>query len=619
MTRPRNDLNCCHNAQMERTGTIRQVYRLLSRAERREFFCLMTASCLTGLFDLIGIYALSGSILFLGSSQVNSNFFVVFLESALPSYTNSSIFLILIAFTMILFIFKSLISIRLAYFVMSFLSRIGKKFSTKLSTEFFQLDLITIRKIQSQKIAQGLNYGINAMVMEFLGSYLILVGEIFLIVIIVGALILINPILASCLVVYFGVISFLLFVRIGRNSSISGNDRIEADTAGNSIILDLVNGYKEIFVLNRTSDVLKYYVEKRQKSLRASEKLALSGIIPKYVMELSLVFSIALLAVVGSFTSSDSANFYSTVVVFFAASSRLLPSLLRIQTAVNTIKSSERTSKFTWEITDLISTHFESTPVRGTYATPSLAIPIAEKSQLIVAENLKYSYPDSDFQIASVSFSVVLGEFVAFVGRSGSGKTTIVDLLTGVLQPTEGKLELEGLPPREFLKQNPGAIGFVPQNVELFNRTVAENVALFDDSIDYERVRDCLRKAEALEFCEKLDEGLNTLLGERGLNLSGGQRQRVGIARALYTNPRILILDEATSALDSESELAISRSVESISRKTTTIVVAHRLSTVQRSDRVFYWEDGKLRSVGKFQDIRRINPDFDNQANILGL
>jgi ABC-type multidrug transport system fused ATPase/permease subunit len=592
---------------------------LISSLERREFFYFMAISCLTGLFDLIGIYALSGSILYLASNKANSNYFVVMFERSFPSLSNSSTFLLLMAFTMILFIFKSLVSIKLAFSVMSFLSRIGNKVSINLSSEFFHLDLITIRKIQSQKIAQGLNYGINAMVMEFLGSYIILVGEIFLIAIIVGALLFINPILALCLVLYFGLISFLLFVKVGRNSSVSGNERIEADTAGNSIILDLVNGYKEIFVLNRINDVLKYYALRRQNSLFASQKLALSGIIPKYVMELSLVVSLALFAFVGSYTSSSSAGFYSTVVVFFAASSRLLPSLLRIQTAVNTIKSSERTSKFTWEISALISNQARSTSREAAVLSRPLDNKQNLVSPLIVAENLRYSYPDSDFKISSVNFSVETGEFVAFVGRSGSGKTTIVDLLTGVLQPTAGRLELEGLLPRDFVFRNPGAIGFVPQNVELFNRTVAENVALFDDSIDYERVKDSLEKAEALDFCEKLDRGLNTLLGERGLNLSGGQRQRLGIARALYTNPRILILDEATSALDSESELAISRSVESISRNTTTIVVAHRLSTVMRADRVFYWEEGILRASGKFEDIRKINPNFDNQANILGL
>ena len=518
---------------------------------------------------------------------------------------------------MLLFILKSLASISLAFFTMSYLSRIGNKISRKLGLGFFNLDLVTIRSMQSQKISQGLNYGVNAMVMELLSSNLILVSEIFLIVIIITALAVINPILTLCMVIYFGVISFLLFIKVGRNSAVSGNERIEADTSGNSIIVDLVAGYKEIFVLDKIDEALGFYFDKRRISLRASEKLALSGIIPKYIMELSLVFSIGLLAFVGNYTSSNRVMFYSTIIVFFAASSRLLPSLLRIQTAINTIKSSERTAKFSWEISQLISRAQIEKSLRIS-TNPDLRVD-KDSREVFVANNLNYSYPDSTFKLIDVNFKIHKGEFIAFVGRSGSGKTTMVDLLLGILEPTTGTLELEGVSPREFVKVNRGAIGFVPQNVELFNLSIINNVALFDQNVDMSKVRDCLEKAEALGFCEELEMGLDTIIGERGLKLSGGQRQRIGIARALYTNPRLLILDEATSALDSESELAIARSIESISKATTTIVVAHRLSTVKKSSRLFYWSEGKLVSVGKFDEVRLMNPDFDHQANILGL
>ena len=173
--------------------------------------------------------------------------------------------------------------------------------------------------------------------------------------------------------------------------------------------------------------------------------------------------------------------------------------------------------------------------------------------------------------------------------------------------------------PQDYLRTQPGAIGLVPQSVELFNCSIAENVALFEDNPDYSRVQECLEQAHAMQFVEMLDDGIQSIVGERGLKLSGGQRQRIGIARALYTNPKILILDEATSSLDAESEKEISLSISSISKVTTTVVIAHRLSTVVSADRVFYLSSGNLIAAGTFEQIRKAIPEFAEQAKILKL
>ena len=210
---------------------------------------------------------------------------------------------------------------------------------------------------------------------------------------------------------------------------------------------------------------------------------------------------------------------------------------------------------------------------------------------------------------------------VAITGSSGAGKTTLVDLLLGVHTPTSGDIYIAGVSPLDAFQKWPGATAYVPQETVIINGNIWENIVLgFDYDPEHEKyIREALKLSNLEEYVQSLPEGLFTKVGDRGHKLSGGQRQRLGIARALFTKPKLLVLDEATSSLDAQTESDITEAIKSLKGKTTIIMIAHRLSSVRNADQVIFMNNGKIESIGTFEEVRKEVSNFDKQANLMGL
>ena len=241
---------------------------------------------------------------------------------------------------------------------------------------------------------------------------------------------------------------------------------------------------------------------------------------------------------------------------------------------------------------------------------------------IIQMTNVSLTYPGKkNPAISDVTLTIPPGASVAFVGPSGAGKTTIIDVLLGVLNPDKGSVLISGLPPLLAVAKWPGAVSYVPQDVVIATGTIRENVAL-GYPLEYatdKLVLSALKVAHLDKFISGLSNGVDTQVGERGAKISGGQRQRLGIARAVFTHPHLLVLDEATSSLDGETEAGISDAIHSLRGSTTVVMSAHRLSTVRNVDIVVYLSEGKVLATGTFDEVRNAVPDFDRQAKLMGL
>jgi ABC-type multidrug transport system fused ATPase/permease subunit len=340
-------------------------------------------------------------------------------------------------------------------------------------------------------------------------------------------------------------------------------------------------------------------------------------LVSKYVIESVVILGALLLSAI-QFVLQDATHAIATLAIFLAAGSRIAPAALRIQQGALQMKSSLGVSLPTLELIERLKGHKAETYFMNKTNSDNY---LGFKAE-IALEKVSFRYPNSpEKTIDDVSLKIAEGKIACLVGPSGAGKTTLVDLILGVIAPSSGNVLVSGVSPLDSIKKWEGAIAYVPQDVTIINGSILENVCLGynTDEIELEKVWNAIRLAELEEYVKSLPNGLNTQVGERGTKISGGQRQRLGIARALSTSPKILVLDEATSSLDGQTESDIANSIQALKGEVTVITIAHRLSTVRSADVVLYLDKGSLIFQGSFDEVRKNVPDFDRQALLMGL
>jgi ABC-type multidrug transport system fused ATPase/permease subunit len=338
--------------------------------------------------------------------------------------------------------------------------------------------------------------------------------------------------------------------------------------------------------------------------------------ISKYVVE-SAVVIFAFIICAFQFLIHDAIQAISVLTIFMAAGSRIAPASLRIQQSAITIKTYLGVSQPTLDLArDLENVHPNSQSLSKPDFIHSGFVP------QVTVQNATFQYDSStNFAIRDFNLEILPGRLVAIVGTTGSGKTTIVDLLLGIHEITGGEIKISGERPMDAIVKWPGGISYVPQDIMIVNGTIRDNVALgFDPAnIDDAQVWEAIDSAQLGNYVRGLPLQLLSQVGERGTKLSGGQRQRLGIARALFTKPKLLVLDEATSALDAETEKQVAQAIAELHGNVTLIIIAHRLSTVQKADTVVYMENGTVLAEGNFDFVRESVQNFDQQAKLMGL
>lgn len=605
---------------------VRDCLQLMPVADRRRYVLVLVAQMVTGLLDLVGVVmiGLVGALAVAGIQESDTLPSVAqwVVERLKPGDMTASTFTIVLAASAAVFLIgKSLLSAALIRAMLTFLSRKQAQVSGILVDRMLRRQLADVEAQSTPETAYAVTIGAAYATTISLGAVSVALADVVLLAVLTGSLLLIDPALTIATIVYFTLVALIIQRIVGTTASRSGALLGDANVRSAEEVQVALHAFREVFVGNRRSLYRDRITDLVSTASRAEADVQFVAQVPKFVFETALVLG-ALALALSTVNSDDPAASAGILALFLAAGTRVMPSLLRLQVANVTVRSCRGRARPTLDL----ARELASVPP-STSDFPSERFLEAVRSghpgfvARVCVDDVSYTYPGSSTPaLTGISFEIPPGATVAVVGSTGSGKSTLADLLLGLLDSSSGDVLIGGLGPAEAISRWPGAIGYVPQVVSLRDGTVRHNVAhgLPPSCIDDRLIWECLERAQLAQFLAARREGLDTIVGERGVRLSGGQRQRLGLARALYSRPRLLVLDEATSSLDAQTEAEVTEALEQLPDDVTRVAIAHRLATVRSASLVLVLDSGRLSAAGTFDDVRAAVPRFDQQVRLLG-
>ena len=611
---------------------VRRSLALLSRKERRTYWAAVGLQMATSLLDLAGVL-LFGMVGVIAASAaqgfaIPDSIQVVLSWFGPADVSATTASLALAGIAALLLVLKTLASLWILRWVTKFLTAASTRVSAQMCADFYALPIVNVNQFASQWSAFALGNAVTGAIVETLTNAMVIWVELTLLVVLGGALLLLNPLIALFAVGFFGLISIVMNQilkgwahstgkvvaetswesqcdRPGRDHDLSRDHRGGSSTALHRPVphapAGRLRGLRRPAV-HRPAAPLRHGDRPHCRRLPAGLRDARGGHRGKRPRLPGAV-----------------PNRRDPRHALHAPAERF-PDQPPVTGAPRRLRLHDGGPHPGALGVRRVAGHAPGGACRCAWhgVCPSMPELVLE----VVVQDLTVDYPGSDAPaISGITFTLPPGGALAVVGPSGGGKSTLADAILGVVEPSAGWVRIGGLSPGQVVRGYPGLVAYVPQSVALVSGTVRDNVALgrTRDQIDDDRVWAALKRAHLADYLADAREGLDTEVGERGVQLSGGQRQRLGIARALYTDPRLLVMDEATSALDAEIEDLVTQTIEELGSEVTTITIAHRLATVRRADTVIYLDRGRLLAQGTFEEVRSAVPRFDHQANLLGL
>ena len=464
------------------------------------------------------------------------------------------------------------------------ISRVMAEFLNRPYEEYLGADIPTVFRITDSDIPQTF-----ALMLALLS----LASEVVVSCLIFLVLLIQNVQMTLFVMLVFGVLT-LVIVKVLKprlNQIGAKNQAIQSRIAKWRI--QATYGLKDVKVLNREEFFVRNYYETGKVGANVARNYAVLNNTPRLLIE--TIFIVSMLGYIAIYINGggDVSEMMTTIATFGVAAIRVLPSVNRINTYITEIAYATPSLNFVYE-------NLQQGMKTDAMLAERKANSQKEKLKLedkIELNHISFHYPDSDKNIFTDAHMVVpRGKSVGIMGSSGAGKSTIVDILLGLLHAQEGQITCDGVDIFKNYESWLAQIGYIPQSIYLIDESIRDNIAfgIDADKIDEKRIWEVLEEAQLKEFIEELPEGLDTTIGDRGIRLSGGQRQRIGIARALYHDPEILVFDEATSALDNETESAVMEAVNSFHGKKTMVIIAHRLNTIEKCDIIYKVENEKI-------------------------
>ena len=554
------------------------LYRLLNRRQKISFCILFLLTIGFSIIETVGISAIMPFISLVSDPGLLSSgwYKKAFDFAGLDGFEK---FIIAFGLLIIFFyFFRAVYSSFLLYFINRYSFGIYKYLSKNVFKTILSISYkVFVQKNSAEqiRIITEETYDIGKIVL----SVMKLLSELFPVLFIYIVIIIINWKITLAITLVLSFLIFFIIAIITKKNKKLGSKRLEAGKMIYRLLKESLGNIKYIKIKGNEEVILQNYNSAVSAETQTEVLSHVYSSLPKGILE-SLGFSL-LIAAVLVFISiyHDASGAISFISMYALAFYRILPSIHRMLQNIGDISYLQKTLESVNESLYQQTENEESEPLKF------------ERS--IRLENINFKYMSGNEVINGISFSFNKGEKVAITGESGGGKSTLIDIITGIHKPVSGKIIIDDtVITDKNIRSWRAKIGYIPQSIYLFDGTVAENVS-FGSIPDEDKIIKTLQKANIWDFLSQ-KEGIHTLVGDGGIQLSGGQQQRIGIARALYDDPEVLVLDEATSALDNETEKKIMDEIYNVSENKTLIVIAHRLSTVERCDRRILIEHGRI-------------------------
>lgn len=583
---------------------IRQLAYIMNRKQKKQCIGAFIAMLIAAIFETLGVSVVIPFIVSMIQPEVLiQNKYVAGFMELFHVMTTTGLMLLMAFGVIFIYILKNVVILISNYIQICFRNNLERDLSVLMLDSYMKRPYTYFLEVNSGEILRGVNSDISG-VAQIVDGFFAFFSELLTFGLICAFLIYLNPIIALGLIVAISVCAVLIVFGFKGRINRLGKKAREVFARRYEYANQAVGGIKEITVMQRRECFTRQYAEASEVAARCNTSYQFTSRVPNKIIEIAFIASIVLMCTIGLKGELDIVAIMPQLSAIAVACVRVLPSVSTMTSSINTLVYYRMTLDSACENVKKAE-EYEKWQQEYRREKVTEDIEYEDKASLgngITIKQIKWKYENTTkYVLNDLSLEIKKGEAIGLVGESGAGKSTLADIILGLLKPQEGLVMADGIDIFAMPKQWAKMIGYVPQVVFLADDTIRNNIAfgLSEDQIDERLVWQALEQAQLKSFVEKLPEGLNTIVGERGIKFSGGQRQRVAIARALYYNPEILVLDEATSALDTETETAVMEAIDALQGHKTLIIVAHRLTTIRNCDKIYEIKDGKAILKGK--------------------
>lgn len=564
---------------------------ILSREQKMWSIFVFFMTIVGALFETLGVSMIIPLVqAFIQIDKLKENKYIKPIAEMLNLNTSTKLLVAIAVLVILVYILKNLYLVCLSYVRVNFASKIRRELAVRMMHSYMGRGYSFFLNVNTAALHRGVTYDVNGVYEILMHMYKILA----------------EVLTAGCICVFmfysdaamtFGIVSLLgvslIFLLIGfrKKAKKAGDDFRKCSAITGKCLNESLQGIKDILAFQRENFFTSHYAKAYADQQKADIVKTVTAESPAYFIEAICISGLVIVICIKVLLGENMANFIPTLATFAVAAFRILPSIGRISSSFNQLiyLSPALSASYTsfQELVEYEKNKKDETPIDEEAFSFENEIKI---------QDMDWVYDKSEKKVLeNLNLNIQKGASIAFIGQSGAGKSTLADILLGLLVPEKGEILVDGKSIYKNINGWKKIVGYVPQTIFITDDTIRNNIAfgVEEENIDDEKVISALEQAQLMSVINELPDGLNTIMGERGVRFSGGQKQRVAIARALYNDPDILILDEATAALDNETENAIMEAIEALHGKKTLIIVAHRLTTIRKCDYIYEIANGK--------------------------